>query len=282
MKSDFKFVEGMAYVPIPEGSKSPTKKGWNLRDNCVVTTEAASRILTGNVGLAHAYSNPITCALDIDHMPSARKWFDTRGIDLYSFLGGTGAAIAFSGRDSSVKAFYSVPALTGALTSLSVEVNGKVSFELRCASANGKTVCDVIPPSKHPSGTEYQWVSGDLSKLAPLPLSILEIWEELLSAKQPVGYAKHHTSLDTPRRVAILRELLRYINPDCDYHTWRDVVFSVLSTGYTDAEEIALEWSAQSSKFDHRSFRSQVNSYQDGFFSLGTVYHYATLGGYHA
>ena len=52
--------------------------------------------------------------------------------------------------------------------------------------------------------------------------------------------------------------------------------------GYTDAEEIALEWSAQSGKFDHRSFRSLVNSYRDGFFSLGTVYHYATLGGYHA
>jgi hypothetical protein len=282
MKPKFKFVDGMAYIALPSGYKSPIFEGWNLRKNCHRSADDSSCLSSGNVALAHAYCSPITCALDIDHMPSAKTWFDTRGIDLESLLDSSGGVIALSGRSNSVKAFYSMPSLTGALTSLAVEVDGKIAFELRCASADGKTVCDVIPPSKHPCGTEYQWVRGDLSSLAPLPLSILEIWEELLSVKRPVGYAKHHTSLDTPRRVAILRELLCYINPDCDYHTWRDVVFSVLSTGYTDAEEIALEWSAQSGKFDHRSFRSLVNSYRDGFFSLGTVYHYATLGGYHA
>ena len=282
MSLQFEFVDGMAYIPIPCGHKSPILKGWNLLENCIATAKEASSRLPFNVALAHAYCSPITCALDIDHLPSAKTWFNARGIDLESLLKSSGGVIALSGRANSVKAFYSMPALTGALTSLAVEVDGKIAFELRCASADGKTVCDVIPPSKHPCGTEYQWVRGDLSSLAPLPLSILEIWEELLSAKQPIGYAKHHTSLDTPRRVAILRELLRHINPDCDYHTWRDVVFSVLSTEYADSEKIAQEWSEQSSKFDHRSFRSLVNSYRDGFFSLGTVYHYATLGGYRA
>ena len=118
MSLQFEFIDGMAYIPIPCGYKSPIFEGWNLRENCITTAEEASGLLAFNVALAHAYCSPITCALDIDHMPSAITWFDARGIDLESLLESSSGVIALSGRANSVKAFYSMPSLTGALTSL--------------------------------------------------------------------------------------------------------------------------------------------------------------------
>ena len=98
MSLQFEFIDGMAYIPIPCGYKSPIFEGWNLRENCITTAKAASSFLTFNVALAHAYCSPITCALDIDHLPSAKAWFDTRGIDLESLLKSSDGVIALSGR----------------------------------------------------------------------------------------------------------------------------------------------------------------------------------------
>ena len=85
---------------------------------------------------------------------------------------------------------------------------------------------------------------------------------------------------DSPSTNALLRSRLAYINPDCDYETWRDVVFAVLSTRFIDAISIAESWSEGSSKFDQRAFNTLIDSYKAGSFSVGTIYYYSNLGGY--
>ena len=35
-----------------------------------------------------------------------------------------------------------------------VLVNGRTAFELRCATADGLSVMDVLPPARHPSGSD--------------------------------------------------------------------------------------------------------------------------------
>ena len=91
----------------------------------------------------------------------------------------------------------------------------------------------------------------------------------------------------TPREVAILNDQLKHIDPNCDYETWRNVVFAILSTGLSDAEDIARAWSEGSpEKFDENAFYTLANSYiegrtgLDGSITRGTIYHHARAGGW--
>ena len=91
----------------------------------------------------------------------------------------------------------------------------------------------------------------------------------------------------TPREVAILKDQLNYIDPGCDYETWRNVVFAILSTGLPDAEDIARAWSEGSpEKFNEGAFYTLTNSYiegragLDGSITRGTIYHHARAGGW--
>src|SRR5574343_1557622 len=69
---------GFALCQITSG-KGPTTEGWNLRENAITN---ASVIHTGSgVGLLHAYSAPITCALDIDNLEHAEMLLACHGID---------------------------------------------------------------------------------------------------------------------------------------------------------------------------------------------------------
>lgn len=275
-------VNGMAYIPIHRGSKRPTAPDWNLKENCITRPEETHKLDGMNIGLAHAYCDPVTCCIDVDHLPSASKWFADRGIDLMALLTSSGA-IAESGRKNSLKAYYTLPTIK---TTRVVKVDGRVAFEFRCATKDGKTVCDVIPPSLHPKGTIYQWIgSKNLTSLEPIPNQLLSLWEEVgktehIAKSTALKKRYRDFTLDSPSTNALLRSRLAYINPDCDYETWRDVVFAVLSTRFTDAVSIAESWSEGSSKFDQRAFNTLIDSYKAGSFSVGTIYYYSNLGGY--
>jgi hypothetical protein len=104
-----------------------------------------------------------------------------------------------------------------------------------------------------------------------------------------IGNSKPQTQicnqdLETPRRVACVKEMLSFIDADCDYFTWRGVVWALLSTGWSCATEIALEWSKTApGRFNEADFWSLAGSYnhdiQTGY-SIGTIYHHARLGGW--
>ena len=277
------FVEGMAYIPIQRGSKRPTAKDWNLKENCITKPEDAYKLNGKNVGLAHAYCDTPTCCIDVDDFPKANKWFADKGISLMDALSMTGGAIAKSGRKDSLKAYYTLPEIK---TTQMVKVDGVVAFEFRCATKEGKTVCDVLPPSMHPSGTFYQWAGpANLSRLKSLPEPFLKLWDEVQQAEtveKTATLRKKYKDfrIDSPRTNALLHARLAYISPDCDYETWRDVVFAILSTRFTDAVSIAQSWSEGSSKFDQQSFNTLVDSYQAGSFSVGTIYYHSNQGGY--
>ncbi|ABE43265.1 phage/plasmid primase, P4 family [Polaromonas sp. JS666] len=168
---------GFALVPIPHGLKGPRAAGWNLRENAITTSEQAQAQLNGscNIGLAHAYSNPPTCALDIDNMSLARPWFAERGIDLDALLNAPGAVRIHSGRPGRAKLLYRLPQ---PLPSCTLPWG-----ELRCASGNGTTWQDVLPPSTHPdTGRPYAWI-GDIANIQPIPDAPLSAWRQQLAAK---------------------------------------------------------------------------------------------------
>ena len=126
---------GWKLCEIPAGAKGPTTPGW--------PTTPATAISTGcNAGVLHVQSG--TAALDIDALPEATAWLAERGIDLQALLDAPDAVQIISGREGSAKllfrAFMPMP-------SKKVVIDGKTVLEFRCASAEGASVQDVLPPS---------------------------------------------------------------------------------------------------------------------------------------
>ena len=287
------FNLGLSYVPIPAGMKGPVTARWNQRASCITDATEAHK-LAGNVGLAHAYCETPTCAVDIDDGKETLRYLAGKGIDLNSLLTERDAAVMWSGRPNSLKAIFTLPEGVGPLLTKTVKVDGRIILEFRCATADGKTVQDVIPPSVHPSGTKYRWLQGSLEALREIPDELLNIWQELIEADQTENQAQKKTKPAwcapvplTPREVAILKDQLNYIDSSCDYETWRNVVFAILSTGLSDAEDIARAWSEGSpEKFNEGAFYTLTNSYiegrsgLDGSITRGTIYHHARAGGW--
>ncbi len=88
---------------------------------------------------------------------------------------------------------------------------------------------------------------------------------------------------ETPRNKAWVMDLLSYIDPDCSYDDYRNVIWALEATGWTCIDDIQRNWSLGAperfsedgltvikASFDHR----------DGGITFGTLVHYARLGGY--
>ena len=276
-----------AFIPIRRGTKRPLLANWNLKENAVTAPEDAHKLAGHDIALAHAYSDPPTACLDIDDGKTAFPYFDELGIDLHSI----DAPICWSGNSNRFKYFFR---LKEALPLHQVQIDGVMSFEYRCQNKNGTTVADVVPPSIHPTGKQYEWLTKrDLRSIPDIPSILLDDWKRRLAEEKakysaPVRATFCNYEDETPRRVTVLRSQLDCISPDCSYEEWRDVVFAILSTGWSCAEQLALTWSERSDKFNYRSYKALVDSYDrnrsgtQGVITKGTIYHYARLGGYRA
>lgn len=81
--------------------------------------------------------------------------------------------------------------------------------------------------------------------------------------------------------VVRVKDMLSYVSADCSYERWRNIVWAVLSTGWSCAEALAMDWSKTApDRFDENAFWSVANSFDpNGGISLGSLVHYARAGG---
>ncbi len=90
---------------------------------------------------------------------------------------------------------------------------------------------------------------------------------------------------DTPRNRAWVNELLSYIDPDCDYETYRNVVWAIEDIGWKDSEYIGRNWSLGApERFSEDAFtviRSSFDGRRDGI-TFGSLVFYAKIGGWNA
>ena len=289
---------GLALVRIPYGQKAPVNTGWNQATNVITDPAGAAQLGGMNFGLAHAYCTPTpTCAIDIDFFRDAKPWLKFRGIDLTALLLAANSVVIWSGKPQSIKLLYRLPIGTSALQSKKiVGPNGKTALEFRCASKDGLTVQDILPPSLHPSGTHYQWIGeGSPLDIPVIPSALLAVWMTLLDPQKES--AQHYRAgsttcgelltsprQETPRQVAQVTAMLKHITADCDYDTWRNVVWAVLSTAWNCADDLALNWSKSApNRFEDDAFWTIVNSFMPGHQNaptLGSVYFHARQGGW--
>lgn len=96
--------------------------------------------------------------------------------------------------------------------------------------------------------------------------------------------ARKQPPIETPREIAKLESMLSYIDADCDYQTYRQVVWAILSTNWVCSEQLALNWSLTAQdRFNQTVFDDLVNNFDInhmGCPSLGSIYFLATEGGW--
>ena len=96
--------------------------------------------------------------------------------------------------------------------------------------------------------------------------------------------ADKYNTPETPREVARIKEMLTFIDANCDRQTWRDISWAILSTGFSCAEALAREWSMTAPEaWNEAEFNTLVSSYDpqlESGHTLGTVVHFSRLGGW--
>lgn len=274
---------GFALVPITSG-KGPTSVGWNKRGNCV--TEVSKIDPTTGYGLAHAYSG--TCAIDIDAWNEAVPLLSEHHVDLNALCQNPTSVMIDSGNPGHAKLLFRMPF---GLTLPSKKItgdSGQVVYELRCASANGLTVQDVLPSAvNHPkTGTPYRWAgNGHFSDLPTLPIELLTLWQTLTTAdsERTISNGTLDASWDE------IKSALYTIDPECNRDDWLSCMMALHFAGTTTDQEaqafhLADEWSSQAptkykGKQDIISVWKSFRNHPDGV-KLGTLFHIAGQHGW--
>ena len=271
-------------MPIPFGTKGPRTPGWNKKENAL---RSHNDLPTGfGIGLAHAYSG--TMALDIDNWQSAVELLRRSNIDLQALYDAIDAVIIDSGKAGHGKLLYGMPfGLT--LPSKKIVCNGITVYEIRCATSNGSTVQDVLPPSIHPETLRpYQWSGrGYWTSLPMIPQALLDLWQSLLDQDRDCTI-DHNAGIDT--NWAEIRQALEHVPGDCSRDEWVNIGMALHWSGVqTNQLDQALhlwnDWSqtGQSKYPGDREILMQWHSFKSDKSSavkLGTLFHIARQHGW--
>lgn len=269
---------GLSLVPIPPGSKGPRHPGWNQKGSALKS--AAELLPDYGIGLAHAYSG--TMAFDVDSIEKTVAY----GIDVQSLANAPDSVIVWSGREGRCKLLYKMP-FGLLMPTKRVTIDNGTAFEFRCATLEGLTVQDVLPPSIHPdTNNPYQWAgNGHWTSIPPLPHNLYTVWYNLLN--------KENISVKVDGVDASWEEIqgaLGYINPDCSREEWIQVGMALHWAGtqtFQKDQALALwnGWSMQSRvKYPgDRVIVQQWNSFhadKNSTITLGTLFHLARQNGW--
>lgn len=243
--------QGFAVTPIPYAKKAPVHYGWNDKGNQLTAFNQLPD--NYNMGLCHAYSG--TMALDIDNIEYSFVELFAYGIDLFALMNAPDAVKINSGRANHGKLIYRTPfgIPLKSLKLIATDSQGKKFnyLDFRCATAEGSTLQDVLPPSIHPDTMQpYTW-SGDFTKIPQIPQALLEFWLNRLqqeSTAQSVNVSNFDSNWDE------IRSALQFISPDISRDEWVSVGMAIHDAGVKlqqmdEAFSLWDEWSQGSDKY---------------------------------
>jgi hypothetical protein len=222
-------------------------------------------------------------ALDIDEWPHTIAALAEHGIDLQQLYDAPDAVTIESGNPGHGKLLYAMPfglALTTKRLTYHHEGQHKTMYELRCATANGLTTQDVLPPSIHPvTQRPYQWGGkGNWQRLPTIPQPLLDYWQRLLDK-------------DQQRTISIkgavdaswdeMRAALDSISPDVSREEWVHLGMALHSADPVVGLQVWQEWSSLGTKYKgDQDIQNCWRSFKDGDIKTGTLFHIALQYGW--
>jgi len=274
--------QGWHLVPIAIGSKGPRTPGWNKKENTITDPNMIPKGY--GVGLAHAYSG--TMALDIDDANRSIEELRKHGIELEQLYTAPDAVTINSGNPGHGKLLYRMPfgLVLNSKKLMDTRPDGsKYNYlDFRCATANGLTCQDVLPPSIHPVTCKpYQWGGkGRWENLPYIPAALLDVWQSHLEADN----VRSIKVVNTPNSSwTEIDAALECIPADIDRTDWINVGMAL----HQADPEVGLSkwdtWSSQGTKYQGqrdilncwRSFKQSPDGVK-----LGTLFKIAKEYGY--
>ena len=272
-------AKGYSVVPLAPKQKGPKIQGWTRFCEALMTPDEAKAFCNknNNIGLALGPASGV-CAVDIDtDDPEIIKQIERLIPD--SPVKKRGA--------KGYTAFYK---FNGAPSKSAKSLDGQSGVDF--LSAGRQTV---LPPSIHPSGMEYCWLTQqtlltiDKSTLPELTGTALD---QLLALFRPKTHIEKK-QIELPRievernyietNLETAKEALNFIDPDQSYDTWIQVGLA-LQEGFGPVTgcELFVDWSARGMKFDgiaecSKKFRSFHDPRE---ITLGTLFFLAKQNGY--
>ena len=240
-------AKGYSVVPLAPKQKGPKIQGWTRFCETLMTPDEAQAFCNknNNIGLALGPASGV-CAVDIDtDDPEIIKQIEKLIPD--SPVKKRGA--------KGYTAFYK---FNGAPSKSVKSLDGQSGVDF--LSAGRQTV---LPPSIHPSGMEYCWLTQqtlltiDKSTLPELTGTALD---QLLALFRPKTHIEKK-QIELPRvevernyietNIETAKEALNFIDPDQSYDTWIQVGLA-LQEGFGPVTgcELFVDWSARGMKFD--------------------------------
>ena len=121
-----------------------------------------------------------------------------------------------------------------------------------------------------------EWITkSQLENLVITHLGVLKINnKQSQSSHQPLPY--------TPKNLARVISMLKHIDADCSYETYRDALWGLCATGFPNIEELGREWSLTAEdRFNETTFKIIMNTYDPSKgIHFGTLVFLAKEGGY--
>ncbi len=166
---------GFHLVEMPQRTKAPQRQNWQ-RDTISDPIRAATHWAENpedNIGVVLGPSR--LCSLDLDDLPASRDLFAEFGIDV-DVLAKYHPTI--QGNPNRFRILFKIPdGIDLALhrynwPSRDDPSRSSTIFELRAGA-----VQDVLPPSTHPDGFSYKWLTKPTGPIPNLPSSLLALWQ---------------------------------------------------------------------------------------------------------
>ncbi len=168
------------------------------------------------------------------------------------------------------------------LTSLAQKLGLGDCWDTACTDAARLFYTPRCPPGREKDFEYFETVGRNV---AESDLAYIETQPKLARTEHTlIQFQERPQDQDNPDMIALIKSQLSCVSSDCDRNRWRDIVWSVFSSGLNCSYELAREWSQTApERFEEHAFQNLFDTFDPKKSSgLKILHSYALEAGWRA